>query len=99
MILFFIRCFFLVDLMQNEHGVSASKFLSDLGPTHQARTDKSWTKPVLLRKPHASLREFVRREELYRRGSDSGPGKSERLHLPAWPGDNSDFRNFAAVRE
>jgi len=53
----------------------------------------------LFRQPASRLLQFVRREKLHWRSTDSRPGKSERESLPTWFSDDGDLVNLTAVRD
>src|SRR5438067_2653727 len=49
--------------------------------------------------PASCLLQFVRREKLYWRATDSRSGKSQRKSLPTWLSDDSDLGNLTAMRD
>src|SRR6266516_5701231 len=53
----------------------------------------------LFRQPASRLLQFVRREKLHWRATDSRSGKSERESLPTWFSDDGDLGNLTAVRD
>src|SRR5213079_957446 len=53
----------------------------------------------LFRQPASRLLQFVRREKIHWRATDSRSGKSERKSLPTWLSDDGDLGNLTAVRD
>ena len=53
----------------------------------------------LFRQPASRLLQFVRREKIHWRATDSRSGKSERKSLPTWFSDDGDLVNLTAVRD
>src|SRR5439155_19584722 len=53
----------------------------------------------LFRQPASRLLQFVRREKIHCRATDSRSGKSERKSLPTWFSDDGDLVNLTAVRD
>src|SRR6266480_7976927 len=49
--------------------------------------------------PASCLLQFVRREKIRWRATDSRSGKSERERLPTWLSDDGDLGNLTAVRD
>jgi len=53
----------------------------------------------LFRQPASRLLQFVRREKIHWRATDSRSGKSERKSLPTWFSDDGDLGNLTANPE